>query len=118
MATVSAEVVVEVPARELWEAMADVGAVHRRMLPGRIAVARIDGDTHLPHPMAAPTAGHRTPGARTSGEEHSARPSGFEQAAVPAGVLRCVQQPVRGGEDRRLGVARALLEGTDTGGDR
>ncbi|GAB7039467.1 MULTISPECIES: SRPBCC family protein [Catenuloplanes] len=47
MATVRAEVSVGVPAEPAWEAVADVGAVHRRMLPGRVRDARIDGDTRI-----------------------------------------------------------------------
>jgi carbon monoxide dehydrogenase subunit G len=37
-------VIVEVPADQVWAAIADVGAVHRRLLPGRVTHARIDGD--------------------------------------------------------------------------
>ncbi|MET7402722.1 SRPBCC family protein [Dactylosporangium sp. NPDC005572] len=47
MATVCVEVVVAVPAALVWEAVADVGAVHRRLLPGRVADARIDGDARI-----------------------------------------------------------------------
>jgi hypothetical protein len=35
------------PAEEVWEAVADVGAVHRRLLPGRVIDARIDGDLRI-----------------------------------------------------------------------
>ncbi|GIF25641.1 hypothetical protein Ate02nite_83710 [Paractinoplanes tereljensis] len=31
----------------VWEAVADVGAVHVRLLPGRVADARIEGDTRI-----------------------------------------------------------------------
>lgn len=44
MATVCVEILVAVPAQQVWEAIADVGAVHQRLLPGRVADARIDGD--------------------------------------------------------------------------
>ncbi|MEV6368095.1 SRPBCC family protein [Micromonospora musae] len=47
MATVSVEVTVDVPAHRVWEAIADVGAVHRRLLPGRVADARIEGDVRI-----------------------------------------------------------------------
>ena len=47
MATVSVEVVVDLPAQRVWEAVADVGAVHRRLLPGRVAEARIEGDVRV-----------------------------------------------------------------------
>lgn len=47
MATVQVEVVINVPAHQVWDAVADVGAVHRRLLPGRVADARIEGDTRV-----------------------------------------------------------------------
>jgi hypothetical protein len=47
MATVRVEAVIDVPAERLWEAIADVGAVHRRLLPGRVADARIEGDVRV-----------------------------------------------------------------------
>jgi uncharacterized protein YndB with AHSA1/START domain len=47
MATVCVEATVDVPAQRVWEAVADVGAVHRRLLPGRVADARIEGDVRI-----------------------------------------------------------------------
>lgn len=47
MATVCVETIIDVPARQVWEAVADVGAVHRRLLPGRVAAARIEGDVRI-----------------------------------------------------------------------
>ena len=47
MATVRVEVVIDVPAARVWDAVADVGAVHRRLLPGRVADARLDGDLRI-----------------------------------------------------------------------
>jgi uncharacterized protein YndB with AHSA1/START domain len=47
VATVRVEAVIDVPAQRVWEAVADVGAVHRRLLPGRVADARIDGDVRI-----------------------------------------------------------------------
>jgi hypothetical protein len=44
MATVCVEATVELPAQRVWEAVADVGAVHRRLLPGRVADVRVEGD--------------------------------------------------------------------------
>ncbi|WP_436537330.1 SRPBCC family protein [Actinoplanes sp. HUAS TT8] len=38
---------VDVPAAQAWEAIADVGAVHERLLPGRVASAEIDGDIRI-----------------------------------------------------------------------
>ncbi|MEV0900497.1 SRPBCC family protein [Actinoplanes sp. NPDC049802] len=43
MATVRVETVLSVPVQQVWEAVADVGAVHRRMLPRRVLTTRIDG---------------------------------------------------------------------------
>ncbi|WP_281179098.1 hypothetical protein [Actinoplanes rectilineatus] len=39
MATVRSEIRLDVPAAQAWEAVADVGAVHHRMLPGRVSAA-------------------------------------------------------------------------------
>lgn len=47
VATVRVEVVVERSADEVWDAVADVGAVHRRLLPGRVTGVRVDGDTRV-----------------------------------------------------------------------
>jgi Polyketide cyclase / dehydrase and lipid transport len=47
MATVCVEATVDVPAQRVWEAVADVGAVHRRLLPGRVADAQIEGDVRI-----------------------------------------------------------------------
>ena len=47
MATVCVEATVNAPAQRVWEAVADVGAVHRRLLPGRVADARMEGDVRI-----------------------------------------------------------------------
>lgn len=47
MATVRVEAAIKLPAQRVWEAVADVGAVHRRMLPGRVLDARIEGDVRI-----------------------------------------------------------------------
>ncbi|WP_420116077.1 SRPBCC family protein [Micromonospora sp.] len=47
MATVCVEVAIDVSAQRVWEAIADVGAVHRRLLPGRVVDARIEGDVRI-----------------------------------------------------------------------
>ncbi|BCJ42024.1 hypothetical protein GCM10010168_65990 [Actinoplanes ianthinogenes] len=44
MATIRVEADVEVSAVHAWAAIADVGAVHERLLPGRVSSAEIDGD--------------------------------------------------------------------------
>ncbi len=45
MATVRVEATIDVSAEQVWDAVADVGAVHQRLLPGRVADV-------LPHAMA------------------------------------------------------------------
>jgi hypothetical protein len=45
VATVHVAAIIDLPATLVWEAVADVGAVHHRLLPGRVAQARIEGDT-------------------------------------------------------------------------
>jgi len=47
VATVCVEAIIDVPAQAVWEAVADVAAVHRRLLPGRVAQARVEGDTRI-----------------------------------------------------------------------
>jgi hypothetical protein len=47
MATVRVETVVEASAEQVWDAVADVGEVHRRLLPGRVMDARVDGDERI-----------------------------------------------------------------------
>jgi uncharacterized protein YndB with AHSA1/START domain len=45
VATVQVEALINVPAHRVWDAVADVGAVHRRLLPGRVVDARVEDDT-------------------------------------------------------------------------
>ena len=47
MATISVETVIDIPAHRVWEVVADVGAVHRRLLPGRVAATHIEGDVRI-----------------------------------------------------------------------
>ena len=47
MATVRVETVLNVPADIAREAVADVGAVPERLLPGRVLAVRIEGDTRV-----------------------------------------------------------------------
>ncbi|MEU6744780.1 SRPBCC family protein [Spirillospora sp. NPDC046719] len=44
MASVRYEVVIEAPPEHVWDVVRDVGAVHERLLPGRVAGTRIEGD--------------------------------------------------------------------------
>ncbi|AGZ40652.1 SRPBCC family protein [Actinoplanes friuliensis] len=47
MATVCVEATINAAAQQVWEAVADVGAVHQRLLPGRVADARMEGDVRI-----------------------------------------------------------------------
>ncbi|SCG64649.1 SRPBCC family protein [Micromonospora humi] len=47
MAMVRVEAIVDLPAQRVWAAVADVGAVHLRLLPGRVADARVEGDVRI-----------------------------------------------------------------------
>ncbi|MBO2465812.1 SRPBCC family protein [Actinomadura violacea] len=44
MAWVRHEVVIDAPPEHVWDVLRDVGAVHERLLPGRVAGTRIEGD--------------------------------------------------------------------------
>src|SRR5437773_10241439 len=44
MATLHKEILIDAPARDVWDAVRDVGAVHRRLVPGVLTDARLDGD--------------------------------------------------------------------------
>jgi hypothetical protein len=47
VATVQVETRVNLSPQRVWDAIADVGAVHHRLLPGRVADVRIEGDTRI-----------------------------------------------------------------------
>ncbi|WP_433060872.1 SRPBCC family protein [Dactylosporangium sp. CS-033363] len=47
MASVRVETIVAASPGAVWAAIADVGNVHRRLLPGRVADARIEGDERI-----------------------------------------------------------------------
>jgi len=47
VASVHVETIIKAPARLVWEVIADVGAVHRRLLPGRVADVRIEEDMRI-----------------------------------------------------------------------
>ncbi|MFC4532835.1 SRPBCC family protein [Sphaerisporangium dianthi] len=44
MASIRHEFVVDASPEYIWEVLRDVGAVHERLLPGRVAGTRIEGD--------------------------------------------------------------------------
>jgi carbon monoxide dehydrogenase subunit G len=47
VASVRVETIVAAAPGAVWAAIADVGAVHRRLLPGRVRDARIEGDVRI-----------------------------------------------------------------------
>lgn len=44
MACVRCEIVIDVSPARVWDVLRDVGAVHERLLPGRVAGCRVEGD--------------------------------------------------------------------------
>jgi carbon monoxide dehydrogenase subunit G len=47
MASIRKELLLSVPAESVWDAVRDVGAVHRRLGPGFLLDARLDGDARI-----------------------------------------------------------------------
>ncbi|MEU4536884.1 SRPBCC family protein [Streptosporangium sp. NPDC023825] len=47
MASIRTEVVINADTEQVWGAIRDVGAVHRRLLPDRVAGTRIEGDVRI-----------------------------------------------------------------------
>lgn len=47
MASIRKEIVVEVPPEKVWDAVRDVGAIHRRLVPGFVTDCRLEGDTRV-----------------------------------------------------------------------
>ncbi|GAA3287985.1 SRPBCC family protein [Dactylosporangium vinaceum] len=47
MASVTVETIVAAGPDAVWAAIADVGNVHRRLLPGRVSAVRIEGDERI-----------------------------------------------------------------------
>ncbi|WP_432993202.1 SRPBCC family protein [Dactylosporangium sp. CA-233914] len=47
MVSVRVETIVAAAPEAVWDAVADVGNVHRRLLPGRVAAARLEGDERV-----------------------------------------------------------------------
>ena len=47
MATVIREVFIEVPSNVVWDAVADVGALHTRLVPGFVVDTRVEGEVRV-----------------------------------------------------------------------
>lgn len=47
MASIRREIVIDVPAEQVWDAVRDVGAPHKRLAPGFVVDARMDGDARI-----------------------------------------------------------------------
>ena len=48
MASIHRDIVIAAPARQVWAAMEDVGALHTRLVPGFVTACRLEGETrHL-----------------------------------------------------------------------
>jgi len=47
MATIRMEILVETAAERVWDAVRDVGALHRRLVPGFVVDTRLDGDARV-----------------------------------------------------------------------
>jgi carbon monoxide dehydrogenase subunit G len=47
MASIQREIVVEVPAEDVWAAVRDVGAPHKRLVPGFLIDSRLEGDARV-----------------------------------------------------------------------
>jgi hypothetical protein len=47
MATICKEIIIDAPAKHVWAAVRDVGAVHQRLMRGILVDARLDGDERI-----------------------------------------------------------------------
>lgn len=47
MASIYKEILLDLPAAKVWEAVRDIGHVHERLVPGYAAQTRIDGDMRI-----------------------------------------------------------------------
>ena len=47
MASIRKEILVEAPAEHVWAAVRDVGALHKRLVPGFVVDTRLDGDARI-----------------------------------------------------------------------
>lgn len=47
MATIHKEIVIDAPPERVWDAVRDVGAVHRRLVPGLVVDTTLDGEARM-----------------------------------------------------------------------
>ena len=47
MASIRQEIQVAAPAEKIWDAVRDVGQIHRRLVPGFVTDCQLDGDTRV-----------------------------------------------------------------------
>ncbi len=47
MASIRKEILIDAPPEEVWAAVRDFGAIHRRLTPGVVVDVRLDGDTRV-----------------------------------------------------------------------
>ena len=47
MASIHKDIPIEAPAREVWDAVRDFGALHTRLVPGFVTGTKLDGDARI-----------------------------------------------------------------------
>ena len=47
MASIHNDIPLNAPAREVWDAVRDFGALHQRLVPGFVTACALDGDTRI-----------------------------------------------------------------------
>jgi hypothetical protein len=47
MASIHNDIPLNAPARDVWDAVRDFGALHRRLAPGFVTACTLDGDTRI-----------------------------------------------------------------------
>ena len=47
MASIRKEVLIDAPPEDVWDALRDWGAIHRRLVPGFVVDARLDGEDRI-----------------------------------------------------------------------
>jgi Polyketide cyclase / dehydrase and lipid transport len=47
MASIRKEILIEAPPEDVWDALRDWGAIHRRLVPGFVVDARLDGEDRI-----------------------------------------------------------------------